>query len=207
MRKAFVSLLLASVAVLFLLSSCQSVQVSQEPEAVPVEEPAVVVVDPVEEAAPEEKTEEVPAPEPEVVPVVEEKTEEPQKSVEPCPFSVGDTGPNGGLVFECNGLFLEVGEPIYQVSNFDESIALCSTYAQETGVSYRLPTIEELLAIYSQLVESWIWEDVEWTYYWSSEEVDELSVKIMNFDTGFEGVFYKEMDFIGIIPVVQIWPY
>lgn len=97
-----------------------------------------------------------------------------------------------------------MAEPFYEVSNFDASIALVAELAAESGVMYRLPTIVELTNLYDQLVLSGINEDIEWTYYWSREEVDEASAKVMNFDTGFEGQFYKSMDFLGVIPVVEL---
>ena len=144
---------------------------------------------PVEEVAAEPVVE----PEPEPEPVVQKPS-----------YTVGQTGPNGGLVFECEGRFLEIGKPVYGVSYFAEAMSCLSDTNKETGLMYRVPTIKELLAIYTQLVETWIAEDLELTYYWSCEEFDSLSVKVMNFDTGFEGVFYKEMDFLSVIPVVEL---
>lgn len=208
MRRATLFLLTA-LTLIFVLTSCKTVQVAQKPEV-------LVVV----EEAPEAE----PALEPEVVPeVVEETTEEPAPEEpavaeellvsepeiveEPVPevlWTVGEIGPYGGLVFECDGVYLEMGEPFYDVSNFDASIALVAELAAESGVMYRLPTIVELTNLYDQLVLSGIDEDIEWTYYWSCEEVDEASAKVMNFDTGFEGQFYKSMDFLGVIPVVEL---
>ena len=37
-----------------------------------------------------------------------------------------------------------------------------------------------------------------------STEIDEDSVMILNFDTGFEGKFYRDMDFISVIPVREL---
>lgn len=200
MRRATL-FLIAALALIFALTSCQTAKVEQEPQVVeiilrieivdvPAEKPAseepAVVEEPVVISEPEVAEESVVASEPEVV------------------WTVGETGPNGGLVFECEGRYLEMAEPFYEVSNFDASIALVAELAAESGVMYRLPTIVELTNLYDQLVLSGINEDIEWTYYWSSEEVDEASAKVMNFDTGFEGQFYKSMDFLGVIPVVEL---
>ena len=200
MRRATL-FLIAALALIFALTSCQTAKVEQEPQVVeiilrieivdvPAEKPAseepALVEEPVVISEPEVAEESVVASEPEVV------------------WTVGETGPNGGLVFECEGRYLEMAEPFYEVSNFDASIALVAELAAESGVMYRLPTIVELTNLYEQLVLSGINEDIEWTYYWSSEEVDEASAKVMNFDTGFEGQFYKSMDFLGVIPVVEL---
>lgn len=200
MRRATL-FLIAALALIFALTSCQTAKVEQEPQVVeiilrieivdvPAEKPAseepALVEEPVVISEPEVTEESVVASEPEVV------------------WTVGETGPNGGLVFECEGRYLEMAEPFYEVSNFDASIALVAELAAESGVMYRLPTIVELTNLYDQLVLSGINEDIEWTYYWSSEEVDEASAKVMNFDTGFEGQFYKSMDFLGVIPVVEL---
>lgn len=200
MRRATL-FLIAALPLIFALTSCQTAKVAQEPQVVeiilrteivdvPAEKPAseepALVEEPVVISEPEVTEESVVASEPEVV------------------WTVGETGPNGGLVFECEGRYLEMAEPFYEVSNFDASIALVAELAAESGVMYRLPTIVELTNLYDQLVLSGINEDIEWTYYWSSEEVDEASAKVMNFDTGFEGQFYKSMDFLGVIPVVEL---
>lgn len=200
MRRATL-FLIAALPLIFALTSCQTAKVAQEPQVVeiilrteivdvPAEKPAseepALVEEPVVISEPEVTEESVVASEPEVV------------------WTVGETGPNGGLVFECEGRYLEMTEPFYEVSNFDASIALIAELAAESGVMYRLPTIVELTNLYDQLVLSGINEDIEWTYYWSSEEVDEASAKVMNFDTGFEGQFYKSMDFLGVIPVVEL---
>lgn len=200
MRRATL-FLIAALALIFALTSCQTAKVEQEPQVVeiilrieivdvPAEKPAseepALVEEPVVISEPEVTEESVVASEPEIV------------------WTVGETGPNGGLVFECEGRYLEMAEPFYEVSNFDASIALVAELAAESGVMYRLPTIVELTNLYDQLVLSGINEDIEWTYYWSSEEVDEASAKVMNFDTGFEGQFYKSMDFLGVIPVVEL---
>jgi hypothetical protein len=200
MRRATL-FLIAALALIFALTSCQTAKVEQEPQVVeiilrieivdvPAEKPAseepALVEEPVVISEPEVAEESVVASEPEVV------------------WTVGETGPNDGLVFECEGRYLEMAEPFYEVSNFDASIALVAELAAESGVMYRLPTIVELTNLYDQLVLSGINEDIEWTYYWSSEEVDEASAKVMNFDTGFECQFYKSMDFLGVIPVVEL---
>lgn len=111
-------------------------------------------------------------------------------------WAIGDIGPNEGLVFECKSLFLEIGEPKYEVSSYEEAQKSC-----ENG--YRLPTVNELFSIYEQLFETELAE-LEWTYYWSCETIGEDSARVVNFDTGFEGSFYKDLDFISVIPVLEI---
>ncbi len=205
MRRATLFLLTALMLV-FALTSCKTVQVAQEPEV-------LVVVEEVQETetvvVPEVVEETIEEPVPEEPVVVEEPVviSEPEVVEEPAPsvvWTVGEIGPYGGLVFECEGVYLEMGEPFYDVSNFDASIALIADMVAETGVMYRLPSIVELSCLYDQLVLSGIDEDIEWTYYWSCEEVDEASARVMNFDTGFEGQFYKSLDFLSAIPVVEL---
>ena len=188
MRRATL-FLIAALPLIFALTSCQTAKVAQEPQVVEIILRTEIVDVPAEKPASEEPA----------------LVEEPVVISEPeVGWTVGETGPNGGLVFECEGRYLEMTEPFYEVSNFDASIALIAELAAESGVMYRLPTIVELTNLYDQLVLSGINEDIEWTYYWSSEEVDEASAKVMNFDTGFEGQFYKSMDFLGVIPVVEL---
>ncbi|MGP1508879.1 MAG: hypothetical protein ACTTJW_08420 [Sphaerochaeta sp.] len=132
--------------------------------------------------------------------VKEEQSPAPENILQ---WTVGETGPEGGLVFECGGRFPETGEELYEVQSFDKAVAYCSTLSEKKGVLFRLPTIEELKAVYNQLIETEL-SDIEWTYYWSSETFDELSIKVINFDTGFEGVFYREMDFLSVLPVTEL---
>lgn len=114
-------------------------------------------------------------------------------------WTIGTPGPTGNLIFQCNGIFLEMGEPLYEAPSYEEALSYC----QKMEYAFRLPSVDELLAIYHQLVETEI-SDIDWTYYWSCETVSEESAKVVNFDTGFEGTFYKSMDFVGAIPVREI---
>lgn len=187
MKKAFI--LFLAVLMLALLASCRTkVPKAKAEPFVPEPSPA-----PLPEVLPEPSPE--PAPEPQPTP---EPTPEPSPEPEPAApaWNTGDIGPGGGLVFECNGLFLETGEPIYEAGTFDVATAL----VQEP---YRLPEIGELVNLYWDLVEPGLL-DIEWTYYWSGTEVDADSVMVMNFDTGFEGRFYKNMDFVSVIPVREL---
>lgn len=99
MRRATL-FLIAALALIFALTSCQTAKVEQEPQVVeiilrieivdvPAEKPAseepALVEEPVVISEPEVTEESVVASEPEVV------------------WTVGETGPNGGLVFECEG--------------------------------------------------------------------------------------------------------
>ena len=181
MKKALV--LLLAVLMLALLASCRTT-VPEAEAFVPEPSPA-----PLPEVLPEPSPE--PAPEPQPSP---EPTPEPEPAAPS--WNTGDIGPDGGLVFECNGLFLETGEPIYEAGTFDVASALLKE-------PYRLPEIGELVNLYWDLVEPGLL-DIEWTYYWSGTEVDADSVMVMNFDTGFEGRFYKNMDFVSVIPVREL---
>ena len=181
MKKAFI--LFLAVLMLALLASCRTTVPKTEPEPTEAE---VVIPDP--EPAPQPEPEPEPQPEPEPEPPAPEPTAPAWKT--------GDIGPGGGIVFECSGLFLETGEPIYEAGAFDEAKALVPE-------PYRLPEIGELVNLFWDLVEPGLLE-IDWTYYWSCTEVDEDSVMVMNFDTGFEGRFYKDMDFVSVIPVREL---
>lgn len=182
MKKAFI--LFLAVLMLALLASCRTTVPKTEPEPTEAE---VVIPDP--EPAPQPEPEPEPQPEPTApVPTAPEPTAPAWKT--------GDIGPGGGIVFECSGLFLETGEPIYEAGAFDEAKALVPE-------PYRLPEIGELVNLFWDLVEPGLL-DIDWTYYWSCTEVDADSVMVMNFDTGFEGRFYKNMDFVSVIPVREL---
>lgn len=116
---------------------------------------------------------------------------------------IGQTGPNDGPIFQSNALFLEVGPVIGSLLSFDDAISWCNELTASTGISYRIPTIAELQAIYNQLVLTGI-STFDCGYFWSSDETEDGLVRILNFDTGFEGKFYKTMDFLGVIPVTEI---
>ena len=181
--------LASAVLMLALLASCRTTAETAEP-AIPVSE----------EFRPEPSPAPVPAPEPEPEPIPEPKPEpepepipEPEPETPPATWSTGSTGPDGGIVFECRGTFLEAAEPVCEAGPYDEAKALVTE-------PWRIPDTAELQAIYTLLVESGLW-DIEPAYFWSCEEMEDGSVAVMNFDTGFTGRFYRDMDFPGIIPV------
>ena len=198
MRKALFVLLL-SLLMLVTLASCQTTVNGNESE---IAEPSLF--QPVPEPAPAPEPEPVPEPEPEPTPVPEpapEPVPQPEPAPEPEPeptpaWTVGEAGPDGGLVFECAGLFLEISDPVYETASYDEAKKIIE-------VPYRIPTLDALKALFAQLVDTGLLE-IDWTYYWSSTEVDEDSVMILNFDTGFDGKFYRDMDFISVIPVKEL---
>ena len=211
-RKLHIALaVLMTVLMLALMASCRTTadlgepvpgaeEFKPEPSPAPVFDPEPQP-EPAPEPAPEPTPEPAPAPEPETQPEPEpqpEPTQEPEtEPVEPAVvWSVGDIGPDGGLVFECDGLFLEVGEPVYEAGEYDDARALAVE-------PWRLPSLVELEAIYLQLVETGL-TDIDLTYFWSCEEMDDGSVGVMNFDTGFEGKFYSDMDFVSLIPVKEL---
>ena len=177
MRKTAFTLL-TILTVLMLLASCAT------SKAQPAAEPAVV------------ETQETTTQNPSHEPAQEQQPDAPA-------WTIGQKGPHGGLVFQSGKLFLETGDAIYETPSYDHAIAQIKTISSDLGVSYRLPTIDELKALYEQLVITEL-SDVEWTYYWSSDESADGNVRIMNFDTGFEGRFYKDMDFVSAIPVTEI---
>lgn len=111
-------------------------------------------------------------------------------------WNIGDRGPDGGIVFECKESFIEAGEPVYEAGPYDEAVALVAE-------PWRIPDTAELQAMYTQLVESGLW-DIGLDYFWSCDEMDDGSVAVMNFDTGFTGRFYRDMDFVGLIPVKDL---
>ena len=182
--------ILAIIAILslVLLASCAT----PKTEAVP--EPQAVEIEPAPQPTPEPEPEPEPEPTPEPEP-------EPEPEVEL--WTVGETGPNGGLVFKVGKSYLEAAEPIYEIPSYDDAVILCEELSSEKGILYRLPSMEELSAIYDQLVTTGI-SEADWTYYWSCEESADGTVKILNFDTGFEGSFYRDMDFVSAIPVTEI---
>lgn len=182
--KRIVCVTMTALLMLALLASCRTTVPKTEPEPTEAE---VVIPDP----------EPAPQPEPEPEPQPEPTAPEPTAPEPTAPaWKTGDIGPGGGIVFECSGLFLETGEPIYEAGAFDEAKALVPE-------PYRLPEIGELVNLFWDLVEPGLLE-IDWTYYWSCTEVDEDSVMVMNFDTGFEGRFYKNMDFVSVIPVREL---
>lgn len=179
------AVLLSIVLIFMLLSSCATSKV--EAVAVPTSEPSKPEAESSAQAAPGQKEPEQPS---QVVPEVA-----PEKA--PSKWKTGEIGPDGGLVFECGPLTLEISQALYETSSFEQA----KKQIEEMG--FRLPTIDELKALYEQLVLTEI-SDLEWTYYWSCDESADGNVLILNFDTGFEGKFYKDMDFVSAIGVKEV---
>lgn len=179
------AVLLSIVLLILLLSSCATSKV--EAVAVPASEPSKPEA---ESSAQPEAGQKEPEQPSQVVPEVAT-----QKA--PSKWKTGDIGPDGGLVFECGPLTLETSQVLYETASYDQA----KKQIEEMG--FRLPTIDELKALYEQLVLTEI-SDLEWTYYWSCDESADGNVMIMNFDTGFEGKFYKDMDFVSAIGVKEV---
>ena len=191
--KAKTILLILSLLLLSVFVSCKTAEIVLEP----VEE---IEMQP--QTAPEEQPEEVVIPEeepreevPQVIPEDTEVQEVPS-------WKIGEIGPYGNPVFECEGRYLEISEPLYEVQSYESAEEYCKELSSEE-LSYRLPTVAELAGILQQLVEKELVE-LDYTYYWSSEENEDGTVKILNFDTGFEGSFYKDMDFVSVIAVTEL---
>ena len=195
MRKTAFTLL-TILTVLMLLASCATskTQPAAEPAVVETQETTTQTPNPEPEPEPTPVPDPEPAPAP--APAQEQQPDAPA-------WTIGQKGSHGGLVFQSGKVFLETGDVIYETPSYDQVIAQIKTISSDSGVSYRLPTIDELKALYEQLVITEL-SDVEWTYYWSSDESADGNVRIMNFDTGFEGRFYKDMDFVSAIPVTEI---
>ena len=191
--KAKTILLILSLLLLSVFVSCKTAEIVLEP----VEE---IEIQP--QAEPEEQPEEV------VIPEEEPREDEPQVIPEETEsqtvpeWQTGEKGPYGNPVFECEGRYLEISEPLYEVQSFESAKEYCKELSSE-NISYRLPTVKELAGILQQLVEKELVE-LDYTYYWSSEENEDGTVKILNFDTGFEGSFYKDMDFVSVIAVTEL---
>ncbi len=185
-----VAIIALSALAVLILASCATTGETLIPEEIPPETEIAPAPEPVPVPIPEPEPEPVPQPEPEPEP-------------EQVQWTVGETGPNGGLVFSCDGRFLETAEPFYDTPSFDEAKRLCEQLSVEKGIAFRLPTLDELNAIYEQLFMAELL-DVDWTYYWSGDSAGDDAVMILNFDTGFEASFYKDMDFVGAIPVTDL---
>ena len=186
----------ALAMIVLLLASCATTSENLVPEAASQEAEANVVPAPAPEPEP------IPTPEPEPTPQPVPESE-PEVEVATPRWNVGEIGPNNGIVFECNGRMLEAYEPFYDTPSYDSAEKLCEELSAQNGVVYRLPSLDELKAIYDQLVVTELF-DVDWTYYWSSDTSGEDAVMIFNFDTGFEGRFYKDNDFVAAIPVSEL---
>ena len=181
------AVLLSIVLIFMLLSSCATSKV--EPSKPEAEASAQAAPGQITPAQPEEGPQEPTQPAHSVPEVATEKATSKWK--------IGEIGPDGGLVFECGPLMLEISQALYETASFDQA----KKQIEEMG--FRLPTIDELKALYEQLVLTEI-SDLEWTYYWSCDESADGNVLILNFDTGFEGKFYKDMDFVSAIGVKEV---
>lgn len=126
-------------------------------------------------------------------------------AVDPLFWEIGQVGPFGGLVFQHDGKCYEIAQPLYEAGSYENAADYCKGLTPDIAFAneYRLPTVDELLAIYDQLVMTEL-SELDWTYYWSCEETDETSAKVVNFDTGFEGKFYKNMDFVSALAVCEL---
>lgn len=140
--------------------------------------------EPVPEPAP------MPMPQPEPQPVMEEK--------------IGKTGPHGGIIFKSEDGYLETGIPVDTVSSYIEALLYCENLNPDNPTEYRIPYIEELSSIYSQLIETGLYDPgVE--YAWSSTaNISDNTQKAMNLETGFIGSFYPNSSFVGVIPVTAV---
>jgi len=172
--------ILFTVLLIALLASCTTAKAVSE---IPVE--PVPTIEPYPEP--------IPSPEPSPEPEPEPKADAPE-------YNVGQTGPDGGTVFFADGQYLEYGAFIGETSSYDAALAWVEEFSTERAIPYRLPSVDELLAIYNDLVMTERIE-IDWTYYWSCEQNPDGTVTIVNFDTGFEGMFFKDMDFVGAIAV------
>ncbi len=132
----------------------------------------------------------VPVPQPVPEPVMEEK--------------IGKTGPHGGIIFKGEDGYLETGIPVDTVSSYIEALSYCEKLNPDNPTEYRIPYIGELSSIYSQLIETGLYDPgVE--YAWSSSEnIFDNTLKVMNLETGFTGSFYPSSSFVGVIPVTEV---
>lgn len=116
----------------------------------------------------------------------------------------GEAGPSGGTVFNNAGTSLEVFVIDVDGKTYEEALTMAQSFAIITKTNafsgWRLPTKDELLAIYHQLFETYLAEFEE-TYYWAYAPQDSQSAPVLYFGTGFESDFYKDMDFVGVMVV------
>lgn len=140
---------------------------------------------------------------------VEEYVEEPieemptlQNIIEP-----GTPGQAGGVVFVYNEANLEEFVIDTDGMSYAEALTIsqnCTMITNNESYSdWRLPSTDELLAIYSQLFETGLVEFEE-TYYWAASTEDSDTAPVVYFGTGFETEFYKDMDFVGLIVVRNV---
>jgi len=183
------------IALTLALSSCATTTPTMEEVIIESPNPQTDV-----QEAPQQET-----PDESIEMTVEESVEEAptlQDLMEP-----GTQGPAGGVVFNCNGTNLE--EFVVDTDGMDYAEALtisqnCTMITNNESYSgWRLPSVDELLAIYSQLFETGLVEFEE-TYYWAASTEDSDTAPVVYFGTGFETEFYKDMDFVGLIVVRNV---
>lgn len=119
----------------------------------------------------------------------------------------GTAGQAGGVVFTYEGANLEEFVVDTDGMSYEEALTIsqnCTMITNnESYSSWRLPSVDELLAIYTQLFETGLVEFEE-TYYWAASTKDSDTAPVVYFGTGFETDFYKDMDFVGLIVVRDI---
>lgn len=135
-----------------------------------------------------------------------------EESVEEAPtlqglMKPGTAGQAGGVVFNCKETNLEEFVIDTDGMGYLEALTIaqnCTVITNNGSYSgWRLPSVEELLAIYSQLFETGIAEFEE-TYYWAASVEGSETAPVVYFGTGFETEFYKDMDFVGLIVVRDV---
>lgn len=119
----------------------------------------------------------------------------------------GTAGQAGGVVFTYEGANLEEFVVDTDGMSYEEALTIsqnCTMITSNESYSgWRLPSVDELLAIYTQLFETGLVEFEE-TYYWAASTKDSDTAPVIYFGTGFETDFYKDMDFVGLIVVRDI---
>lgn len=119
----------------------------------------------------------------------------------------GTAGQAGGVVFTYEGANLEEFVVDTDGMSYEEALTIsqnCTMITSNESYSgWRLPSVDELLAIYTQLFETGLVEFEE-TYYWAASTKDSDTAPVVYFGTGFETDFYKDMDFVGLIVVRDI---
>jgi len=98
---------------------------------------------------------------------------------------VDTTGPvPQKLTFEFEGHTIEVAEKDFpKPMNWDDAMAAC----QNLGSGWRLPSIDELRAMYEQLYLKGN-NNLQSTWYWSSSEVDEYAAWYFDFEELVDGI-------------------
>jgi len=138
--------------------------------------------------------------------IVEAKAVEEEKE-EPTLIKPGTVGQSGGTIFNCNDLNLEMLVVDIDGMTYQEALTVAQNYKiianSKIISSWRLPSKNELKAIYEQLYENNLAE-IEETYYWAMSK-EELTAPVLYFGTGFDSEFFQDMDFVGVILVREIF--